>query len=173
MQIDYDPPEIEWIAGRAAPKVSPNRKHGKLQYRIGALLERLGGAFGEVASEWRVHFPAEPEKTSLLPDVAYVSHARMAGCTEAESAEPRIAPDIAVEILSPSDRPRDVAEKIALYLKHGTALVLEVDPDRHRIVAHAADGILSYGERDVFLHDAVPWLRFEIAPLFADLEFPR
>ena len=173
MQIDYDPPETEWIAGRAAPKVSPNRKHGKLQLRIGALLERLGGAFGEVASEWRIHLPEEPEKTSLLPDVAFVSHARMAGFSEAQASEPALAPDVAVEILSPSDRRRDADEKIALYLKHGSALVLEIDPEKRCIVAHARDGVRTYGQSEVFEHTAVPWLRFEIAPLFADLDFPR
>jgi hypothetical protein len=117
MEIDYDPPEIEWIAGRAAPKVSPNRKHGKLQFRIGALLERLGGAFGEVASEWRIHLPAD--------------------------------------------------------LAHGSLLVLEFDPDKHCVIAHANDGVATFGERKTFEHPAVPWLRFEIAPLFAGLEFPR
>jgi Uma2 family endonuclease len=173
MQIAYDPPEIEWIAGRAAPKVSPNRKHGKLQIRIGALLERLGGSFGEVASEWRMHLPSEPQKTSLIPDVAYVSHARMAGFDEARASEPPIAPDVAVEILSPSDRRRDADEKIALYLEHGSRLVLEVDADRRVIVAHSRDGVRVYGERERFEHPAVPWLRFAIAPLFAGLDFPR
>src|SRR5271154_432143 len=100
METIFDPPEIEWIAARAAPKVTPTRKHGKLQFRIGALLERLGGAFGEVASEWRIHLPKEVQKTTLVPDVAYVLHARMAGFTAAQTAEPALAPDIAVEILS-------------------------------------------------------------------------
>ena len=169
----FDPPEIEWISGRPAPKMSPTRKHGKLQFRVGALLEKLGGAFGEVASEWRIHLPAVVKKTTLVPDVAYVSHARMAGFTEAQSAEPALAPDIAVEILSPSDRRRDADEKIALYLAQGSRLVLEFDPERRSIAAHAEDGVTLYAEGDFFEHPAVPWLRFEIAPLFADLEFPR
>jgi Uma2 family endonuclease len=173
MQTDFDKPAVEWISGRAVLKVSPTRKHGKLQFRIGALLDRLGGGFGEVATEWTMHFPDEPKRTVLVPDVAFVAHARMSGFTSKEASEPPIAPDIAVEILSPSDRRRDADEKIALYLKHGSSLVLEVDPDRYAIVAHARDGVTTFGERDTFAHDAVPWLRFDIAPLFADLEFPR
>ena len=54
MRTDYDKPAVEWISGRPVRKVSPARKHGKLQLRIGALLERLGGAFGEVASDSRI-----------------------------------------------------------------------------------------------------------------------
>jgi Uma2 family endonuclease len=173
MQTDFEKPAVEWISGRAVRKVSPTRKHGKLQFRIGALLDRLGGEFGEVASEWTMHFPGEPQRTALVPDVAFVSHARMAGFTSAEASEPALAPDIAVEILSPSERRRDADEKIALYLKHGSLLVLEVDPERYTIAAHARDGTTTFEARDAFEHDSVPWLRFEVAPLFADLEVPR
>jgi Uma2 family endonuclease len=137
------------------------------------LPDRLGGGFGEVASEWTMHFPDEPKRTALVPDVAFVSHSRTAGFTSAQASEPAIAPDIAVEILSPSDRRRDADEKIALYLKHGSALVVEVDPDRYTITAHARDGITTFGATDTFAHDALPWLKFKTAPLFADLEFPR
>ena len=97
----------------------------------------------------------------------------MAGFTSAQASEPALAPDIAVEILSPSDRRRDVDEKVALYLKHGSKLVLEVDPDGYTIAAHARDGVTTFGTDDSFAHDATPWLRFDVAPLFADLEFPR
>lgn len=173
MQTDYEKPAVEWISGRAVRKVSPTRTHGKLQFRIAALLDNLGGEFGEVASEWTMHFPGEAKRTALVPDVAFVSHARMAGFTAAQASEPAIAPDIAVEILSPSDRRRDADEKIALYIRHGSLLVLEVDPDRYTITAHACDGVTTFGERDAFAHDVVPWLRFDVAPLFADLEFPR
>jgi Uma2 family endonuclease len=173
MQTDFDKPAVEWISGRAVRKVSPTRKDGKLQFRIGALLDRLGGGFGEVASEWTMHFPDEPQRTALVPDVAFVSHARMAVFTDAQASEPALAPDIAVEILSPSDRRRDADEKIALYLKHGSLLVLEVDPERYTIGAHAGDGFRIFGERDVLSHAAAPWLLFDVAPLFADLEFPR
>lgn len=173
MQTDFDKPAIEWISGRAVRKVSPTRKHGKLQLRIGALLERWGGGFGEVASEWTMHFPKEAKRTTLVPDVAFVSHARMAGFTTAEASEPALAPDIAVEILSPSDRCHDADEKVSLYLKNGSLLVLEVDPERSTIAAHGRDGVTTFGRRDAFAHPAVSWMRFDIAPLFADLEFPR
>jgi Uma2 family endonuclease len=173
MQASYDKPAIEWISGRPVRKVSPTRKHGKLQFRIGAILDSLGSTFGEVASEWTMHFPEEPQRTALVPDVAFVSHARMAGFTAKQASEPALAPDIAVEILSPSDRRRDADEKNAIYLKHGSLLVLEVDPDRYTIVAHAIDGITTFGKDDTFAHQAAPWLSFDLAPLFADLEFPR
>ena len=45
MQTDFDKPAIEWISGRPVRKVSPKRKHGKLQFRIAALVDRLGVEF--------------------------------------------------------------------------------------------------------------------------------
>jgi hypothetical protein len=49
---------------------SSTRKHGKLQFRIGALPDRLGGRSGEVAGEWTVHFSDEPKRTALVTDIA-------------------------------------------------------------------------------------------------------
>jgi len=173
MQTDYEKHAVEWISGRAVRRASPTRKHGKLQVRFGARLDKLGGEFGVVASGWTMHVPGEAQRTALVPDVAFVSHARMSEFTAAQASEPAIAPDIAVEILSPSDRRRDADEKVALYLRHGSLLVLEVDPERYTITAYARDGITTFAESDTFAHAAAPWLRFDVAPLFADLEFPR
>lgn len=53
------------------------------------------------------------------------------------------APDLAVEVLSPDDRPGDVAAKVADYFAAGTRLVWIVDPRAQRIRVRYADG----GER--------------------------
>jgi len=41
----------------------------------------------------------------------------------------RIAPDLVVEILSPSNRPHDGQEKIVDYLEAGVRMIWIVDPD--------------------------------------------
>jgi Uma2 family endonuclease len=40
-----------------------------------------------------------------------------------------LAPDLAVEVLSPSDNSRDVLEKVGEYLNAGTRLVWVIDPE--------------------------------------------
>jgi Uma2 family endonuclease len=175
LEIDDDiKPYVEWIDGRAEPKVSPQRKHGKLQGRFMALLEELGSAAGEVATEWRVYLPDGPHgPTTLVPDVAYISRERLLPLTDAQIEKPPFAPDVAVEIRSPEDPPRRCAEKVALYLKNGSLLVLDVDFETKRITAHSRDGVKIFSEGDIFEHAAAPWLRFNVARIFANLDFKR
>jgi Uma2 family endonuclease len=47
-------------------------------------------------------------------------------------------PDLAVEVLSPTDRRRQVAEKVNLWLAHGTAACWVVDPATMTISVHRA-----------------------------------
>jgi Uma2 family endonuclease len=46
------------------------------------------------------------------------------------------APDLAVEVKSPSNTKREIAEKIALYVRTGSRLVWYVDPDRKTITVY-------------------------------------
>jgi len=58
-----------------------------------------------------------------VPDVAFLSYERL-GYDEDEAAQiPYMAPDAAIEILSPDDGRADIEEKIRVYLASGTALV--------------------------------------------------
>ncbi len=49
---------------------------------------------------------------------------------------PRVAPDVAVEILSPDDSRRSLDEKIALYFAHGGLTVIVADPLARTIAYH-------------------------------------
>lgn len=164
-------PYLEIFDGRAVRKVSPKRKHAELQWRIAALLDSLAGSLGHVGTEWRCHLPAGPHgPTSLVPDVAWVALERLRSLSETARDEPPFAPDVVVEVRSPSDRNAHIAAKIAAYLANGSSLVLDVDPDLELITAHERSGSTTFSRIDVFECASVPWLRFEIAPLFASLE---
>jgi Uma2 family endonuclease len=84
--------------------------------------------------------------------------------------EPPFSPDIAVEIWSPTNDRRYLDMKIARYLATGALLVLDVDPYARTIVAHDGSGIRTYKTGELFEHSALPWLRFEVAEAFADLD---
>src|SRR5439155_18959786 len=53
---------------------------------------------------------------------------------------PAFAPDLVVEILSPTDRPGEVLGKLADWLSAGTRLVWVVDPERRLARVYRADG---------------------------------
>lgn len=87
-----------------------------------------------------------------LPDVGVISKARLPDLPRGTWIP--LPPDLAVEVLSPTDRPRDVSVKIVNYLSAGTTVWL-VDPDAalikiclpgQRVRTVGADGILSGGE---------------------------
>ncbi|MGH7645260.1 MAG: Uma2 family endonuclease, partial [Gemmatimonadales bacterium] len=53
---------------------------------------------------------------------------------------PELAPDLAVEVLSPGDRPGELLAKVADWLNAGSRLVWVVDPERRHAVVYRADG---------------------------------
>jgi Uma2 family endonuclease len=48
----------------------------------------------------------------------------------------RLAPDLAIEVLSPSNRASDVQETIVDYLEAGVPLIWIVDPERRTVTVH-------------------------------------
>jgi len=78
--------------------------------------------------------------TVRAPDVAFVAWHRRPTSTAGFAA---LSPDLAVEVLSPTDRPGDVLGKVADYLNAGSSLVWVVDPDRRVVRVHRADGSTS------------------------------
>src|SRR5215469_10224109 len=118
-------PAIELVRGRWEQKMSPRRRHAILQGRLCAILTQWAGNRGEVGTEWRCYIlPPAERPSSLVPDVAYFSFERMpVECGELRE-KPTIAPDIAVEVLSPDDRRSLLEEKIAIYLANGCRLVV-------------------------------------------------
>lgn len=71
-----------------------------------------------------------------MPDVAYISRARL---PEPPAREVQGAPDIAVEIKSPTDSKRDLRRKAERYLTHGTRLVWLVFPEEQEVEVYVPD----------------------------------
>ncbi|MBV9647287.1 MAG: Uma2 family endonuclease [Candidatus Eremiobacteraeota bacterium] len=161
--------EIEVVRGVEVPKASPKRRHAQLQWVIAEILGAWAGNAGEVGTEWRFWLtkPGESTETTLVPDVAYVSVARMAELSDDEAEEPPFAPDIAVEIRSPGDRERNIETKIHLYLGAGSRLVLDVDSVRRCVVGHDQHGSRTFDEAVIFEHSEAPGLSFSVRELFA------
>jgi Uma2 family endonuclease len=96
-----------------------------------------------------------------------VTTERLAGLDDDAAEEPPFAPDVAVEIRSPGDRERNILAKVALYLRAGAQLVLDVDPEVCRITAYDASGFKVFNADDIFAHQHAPGLEFEVGRLFA------
>lgn len=166
-------PALEWINGRVVQKVSPQRKHALAQAVFAAALldwARAGG-HGDVGTEWefRVAPPGE-DRRPLVPDVAYLSFDRLPYKDEAAADIPRVAPTVAVEILSPDDRQADVDEKIRVYMAAGTSAVILVDTKRRNVELFGPKGTRHFGESDTLTHESLPEFSLPVRSLF---ERPR
>ncbi len=104
----------------------------------------------------------------VAPDAAFVRAERLPPPDQRTGFLP-LAPDLAVEIVFPSDRMSLVRRKIAAYLEYGTPLVLVVEPRRRTVTAHHADGtVTTYREGDEIDGGPVlPGFRLSVAQLFA------
>lgn len=163
-------PAIEMVRGRWEQKMSPRRRHAILQGRFCTIVTQWAGNRGEVGTEWRCYILPPAEKpSSLVPDVAYFSFERMpVACGELRE-KPTIAPDIALEILSPDDRRSLLDEKIAIYLANGCRLVIVADPEKRLVELHGTSGIEIFKEPATATCDPYADLRIDLTEIFARL----
>lgn len=104
----------------------------------------------------------------LAPDVAFVR----AGRLPAERDRRRffeIPPDLAVEVVSPSDSSNDVADKVMTYLNAGVQLVWEVQPRLKTVTVHYPDRISKRLTTDDELDggDVLPGFKIAVAEIFS------
>jgi Uma2 family endonuclease len=132
-----DPPDgskQELVKGVIVTMPPPKGIHGIVQSKI----DRKLGAFidehrlGWIVTESGALLDRDPD-TVRGPDVAFYSITRQPTVPENYS---EIAPDLAVEVLSPDDRRGRVRAKIAEYIAAGVRLVWLVDPETRTVLEY-------------------------------------
>jgi len=110
--------------------------------------------------------PSDPDRVRA-PDVAFISTARLPGGVLPERFITG-APDLAVEVLSPSDNPVDVQQKVRDYLDAGARLVWVVTPQAQTVTVYRADGSARLlREQDALDgEDVLPGLRVCLVDVF-------
>ena len=113
----------ELVRGDLTVMPRPGFRHGRRQLRIASLLDAYGAAskHGRAATDVGLLLERDPD-TVRGPDVAYLSAERLPLDQEPEGFL-TIAPDICVEILSPSNRRSEMHEKIVEYFQFGVRMV--------------------------------------------------
>jgi Uma2 family endonuclease len=107
-----------------------------------------------------------------LPDFAFFSYARLPGGVLPKEAIPTLAPDLAVEVLSESNTPTEMDQKLREYFQSGTRLVWIVDPAPRTVAIYHAPGKPSrvLGESDSLEGEhVVPGFAMLVADLFQDI----
>ncbi len=81
------------------------------------------------------------QQVLLSPDVSFVSKSRLRKILRAPDKFLAGAPDLAIEVLSPSDRVHELHRKLDLYFQHGTRLVWIVNWKLEQIHVYRPDSI--------------------------------
>lgn len=149
--------------------MSPGKgRHGAIEARIVKLLanfvdsQGLGTVFGSSAG----YVLARNPDTVREPDVSFLSTTRL-GDQDLDSFLEG-APDLAVEILSPSNSARDMAAKADDCLAAGCQVVWVVDPLRKSILVYHADApAIALTEDDTLTESALlPGLSLKVREVF-------
>ncbi len=103
-------------------------------------------------------------RKSRKPDVAFVKSSRI----KPSKGYVYMAPDLAVEIISPTERPGAIRDKLNEYLEYGVKQVWQVFPDNQQIVVNFPDGSAkTYGIGDTISGgDLLPGFELTVATVF-------
>lgn len=131
----------ELVAGRVVPMTPTNPTHGRIEANVTAALrhfvrtQNLGIVMaGEVGI-----FTARNPDTVRAADVLFLSHARNAR-RERQEGFLDVAPELTVEVFSPTDRPDQVRRKLREYFAAGVLQVWVIDPATRTVQVHHGRG---------------------------------
>lgn len=126
----------ELIYGEVIRMSPAGAAHGIVAMRFGIYLgqfvieQGLGQTF---AAESGFKIETNPDLVRA-PDAAFVRRDRIPA--EVPRGYFPGVPDLAVEVISPDDTRRAVAEKVNMWLAHGTQVVWEADPEKMTVRVH-------------------------------------
>ncbi len=144
----------------------PGYPHGAVTMNLSILLGSYvkTNKLGVAAAEMGFKLESDPD-TVLAPDISFIAADRVGIRVEGYRTA---APDLAVEVLSPSDSKRMVERKTGLWLKLGTKAVWNVDPRMRTVEVIRADGERKlYHDTDELFDDTVPGFRIKVSEIFA------
>jgi len=165
-------PEDGWRyelrAGELIRMSPPGYQHGYLASRLNVALGAyvLAHDLGDVVIEVGFRLGRDPD-TVRAPDVAFVARARLP-TGDLPVAYWEGAPDLAVEMISPSESAEEVRQKIDEYLRAGARLVWIVYPRLRVAEIWRPDGSWTKVDRDGVLsgEDVVPGFAISLAQVF-------
>ncbi len=159
----------ELVDGEVVTMSLPGGIHGRVCIRIARPLDQFVSDrnLGWVVSEVGFILKRQPDLVRG-PDVAFLSKEKV----QAQKDPHKLwegPPDLAVEVLSPDDRPSEVLRKVGEYLEAGTRLVWVVDPKNQTVSAHRGlHRVRVYGVgEELSGEDVLPGFSLKVADIFA------
>ena len=162
--LENDVPGYEYAKGELIPMSPATRRHGKISVNIIRYLDRYvyENGLGELYTAETIFQVGD---RMMKPDVAFVSTDRLD--VDEDKTFP-IPPDLAIEVVSPTDVHYRIVRKALDYLEAGTRLVWVLDP-----VAKSVTVYRSESDIEILTHastltgeDVVPGFTCRVENLF-------
>ena len=122
LEGDFD--GYEYVKGELVPMSPPSMEHGEISMNVIRHLD-LHIYTNQLGRLYSTETTFKLTDRVVKPDVAFVSNQRLPDNRKKGSPVP---PELAVEIVSPTDRQHAVTEKALAYLRAGTRLVWVLEP---------------------------------------------
>ncbi len=167
---EYQDRVLELVQGVIIDMPKPKRIHGvvvaELTFRLTAYIKE--NDLGEVTSG-DPGFVLERNNygrdTVRGLDIAFISGERLS--TPPDDNWYELGPDLAVEVISPSNMAVDLHLKVTQLLNAGARLVWLVYPQNRTVVAHTADGAVTLTEADTLSGgDVLPGFEIPVGDIF-------
>jgi len=161
--LENDIDGYEYVKGELVPMSPPTRIHSKISVNVIRHLDQhvRENQLGEV----HVEATFQVGERGLKPDVAFVSTPRLDGD---ENTGFPIPPDLAIEVVSPSDVQWRVVDKAFAYLDAGTRLVWVLDPRSKTVTVYRSESDIALLTRQDTLtgEDVVSGFACPVSQLF-------
>jgi len=174
MAASHDGHKCELVDGELVMSPAGVFDHGNIIARILTRLtmhavydRRLGEVFDGQSGHWM------KSGNMRCPDISFWSKARLDALPSKPKGFIHGAPDLAVEVLSPSDTVNDMAEKLSDYFASGARLVWVVNPQEKSVLIYhetTPERLLRSGDM-IDGEDVVPGFSMPVSELFAELSF--
>ena len=128
----------ELIGGEVVKMPPPSRVHDLIKNRINKAILLYLAANPQLKLSTLVEIGFEVSKhDTFVPGVSVISDDRLIG----EGRIIRGAPDVAIEVVSPTDTASHLKSKVDAYLQNGAKTVWVVFPDSRSVMVHTRDSV--------------------------------
>jgi Uma2 family endonuclease len=156
----------ELVNGELIPVPGPTWQHQEFAFRIQLALRRYFEASKrESLAGHDVEF-AMTDNDRVRPDVCVLLRDNARRLDPTKTPIPG-APDIAIEVISPSERASESYDKVRAYLRSGTTEVWQVYPKSHTVQVHRGETARSLKWDQPIKTDLLPGLGLQLASLLA------
>jgi len=169
-QPQYVDRVVELVEGEIVEMSLPGGEHGEILMLIASKIANFvyENSLGRVTSGdtgFILERSLDGRDTVRGIDIAFVSFAKAPNPFVSKLVD--VPPDLAVEVISPSNKAADIELKIWQLLNAGTALVWVVYPDTRNVLVRSASGAKTLHENDTLSGgDVLPGFEIRVGDIF-------